>query len=241
MAFDVGDNAYCSVADITDLLGGFTVPAAWGDSEVEDAIIASSQIIGSLTRTHWGKTTLTFELSGEGDEYLQFSRFTEWPIISITSVRNKQVYVNGQSWSASDDLDADSYRIAESRRGLYRVANLSARVTGAIDLPLNKAIWRRGHLNYQIIGVFGNNEIIEPVIAACVFMVRDRITPGTSLKYETAAVERWPDGYSVDRRTQSRGSGAGLEQLTGSPVVDGLLRPFVAGSIMMINIDSGFA
>ena len=223
IAFSQGSNAYISVSDLTSMGEGFTVPASWSESEQEDAIIRATQRIDMLTRNHWGSTSLTLDLSGDGDDLLDIRQFTQWPIVSISSILFRAAYDKDFDWAGNGDtIDEDSYVVSRSRHGILRITGDTIRRGGG-ELP----IWIHGHQNYRVAGTFGQNEIPEDLKLACAFLTRELITPGTLNKYEQPIMERFPDGYAVTRRTTSGAVQGDIRQLTRFTVVNDLLIPYV--------------
>lgn len=238
MAFTVGENAYCSIAEIASEFGGFNVSDAWTNTMLEDQIISETQHIDSLIRNHFGSTTLTLEIDGDGTPLLTFLSDTEWGCTSITSVRHRGVFDADFDWANNGDLvGVDTYVLSKSGHGIDRVVASNLRSEGVIDHLEHdhglfghhrhtRGVWARGTRNYQVIGAFGASEIPQVIKEVCIWMVRDKITPGTSLKNETLLEERWPDGYMLKRRDVNNR----IPQLTGNPVIDGLLYPFLDDS-----------
>lgn len=237
MAFLVGDNAYCTVAEIASEFGGFTVPDAWTDAMKEDQIITETQHIDSLVRNHFGSTALTLEIDGSGTPFLSFLSDTEWSCTSITSVRHRGIFDADFDWANNGDtVSVDTYVLSKSGHGVDRVAGSSVRSEGMFDQVVHghapygyhrhiQGVWARGMRNYQVIGAFGASEIPQIIKEVCILMVRDKITPGTSLKLEVLQQEKWPDGYALWRRDTSRVES--IVVLTGNSVIDGMLHPFV--------------
>lgn len=234
MGFLVGDNAYCTVGEIASEFGGFTVPDAWSNTMKEDQIIAETQHIDTLVRQHFGSTNLTLEINGENTPLLSFLGDTDWSCTSITSVRFRGVFDADFDWASNGDLiDADLYVLSKSGHGIDRVSGSNFRTEGVFHVAQYghiSGVWSRGIRNYQVIGAFGASEIPQIIKEACILMVRDKITPGTSLKLEVLQQERWADGYALWRRDTSRQES--ITVLTGNPVIDAMLFPFVDMSPM---------
>jgi len=226
VAFTQGDNAYCSVNDISAQLGGFTVPAAWTTSLVQDAIIRATQQIATGAGIHFGDTQLTMEVSGDGDALLNLLTFTTWPVLSITNVYYRDAYVNNYNWVNSGELvDADTYTVADHNHGLWRMTTGSSR--GIAFEYIDGPIWLKGMKNYRVQGQFGYHEIPQPIIDACILLVRDMIQPGYTIQHEIAISERFPDGYSRQSRSTNAAALGETAPIFASTIVNDLVSPYV--------------
>ncbi len=215
----MADNKYCTLADVTGLADEYTVPTGYSDADVNVIILEMSQWIDAVTGSHWGSTAATFIVDGRGSELLRLDQKTSWPIVSITQIQRRDSYANADDFDSNGEvLDSDNYRVSDSRRAVQTIEGTTAR--GAIAAP---GTWVRGTGNYKITGVFGQSEVPKGIVFACTLLVRERMSPGASRKFEDMQSERWPDGYSYARRQLIQSE---VEVMTGYPAVDRLLVPF---------------
>lgn len=218
-----GDNAYAQVADVSSYGGStFDVPAGVELSDIQSALMTSTQRIAAACRDHFGLSLRTLILNGHGTPYLDMTQRMTWPCVSVSSVYYRNTYADGDDFETNGELvDADYYAVSGSRRMLVKISGQTFRTSGSID----SCEWVRGIRNYRVRGYFGRSEIPEPIRWACVLLARELITPGSSDQYAALSSERFPDGYSYEVAASSpSSSSAGGLMLTGVAAVDNLLR-----------------
>lgn len=232
-ALQAGANAYCTVNDISDAIGGgFTVPAAWSadtNAQLTREIVRQSERIDVLTSSWFGQASVKQEMSGDGESLLLVSDYISHPIVSITQVLFRDTYADSYDWDTDGIVvNADTYMISKSRRAVIKIKGSTVRASGGSVNPK----WLRGNNNYRIEAVFGLAAIPFQIELAAILLVREMITPGHAEKWAAAYKEEdFPDGYRI-KRAISEGE---VESLTSIPMVDRLLKPFIEDQPMLIG------
>lgn len=235
---------YCAVADVSGAGADFSIPAAWTNAEVEDAIAASMQQIDSLLRDHFLPVTKSLILDGKGKPYMSTRQRTPLRILSITKIQYRSNY------AATDDFDTNGevipntdYIVKDSRTAILRLAPYHIRGEdyygdgqySGYEFTPNLG-WILGPKNYKVTGTFGWNSCPKPIRDACILLTREAIQPGyISSTVEPKVSERFQDGYQWARLASVRVSGAKQQTLTGWESVDGLIAPFQNNGPMFVG------
>lgn len=232
MAF--GDDAYCQKVDVVGLGEEFTIPAAWTDADVDATIVEATRQIDSVCGDHFGSSTAIIIVDGSGTRYLDLRNVLSWALISVTSIFRRNTYAATDDFAANGaQLDDDAYAIADSKNALVKVLADDSSLRG---IATTSPVWIAGTKNYRIEGEFGRNVIPPDIRFACALLVRERITPGSSQRYEALRSERFPDGYAYQRPIQAPSIARANITLTGYPAIDDRLRPFVIEDPVFVAI-----
>jgi len=205
--------AYIVKADVTGLLGSFTIPAHWtadSDAYLNLAITRATKKIDRFTRCRFEVTRRTITLKGDGTHVLLTMQRTYWPINSIHSIVERAAYDE----TFADDgetVDSDNYDVHASRRAIEN----------------HYATWAQAAFyNFQADISFGYTETPPEIKQAAVLLVQEEITPGTIEKVGQFDSEKFPDGYSYTRSAGADRIVSKTGSTTGFGFVDDLLKPF---------------
>jgi hypothetical protein len=214
---------YCTQGQVTGEEPDFTVPSGWDSDEIDAAIEEASARIDALTKDHWSTKTLTFQISGDGDNVLSLLSVTNLRIVSITSVYFRSTYVATDDFVANgEEIPDTDYLISKSRRSLKKIQPTTVRSGGVKNNP----IWLVGDENHRIVGTFGHSSVPTAIARATAMLVREKMDPGITAKYVIPSSETFPDGYKYSTpATAARGRAA--PYYSGITAVDELIHPYV--------------
>lgn len=225
---------YCTETHIIGYGEEFAIPDDWNSGDISNVIEEESRRIDALTGQRFEPINLTLFVNGSGTPHLPLVDYTSLPINSITNVYRRDSFPG----DGVDDFEANgeligvtTYTITPSKQALERVESESIRGYAASGQN-----WQKGFKNYRVKGAFGWSSVPEPIRLACALMVRERMTPGSSKRYERFVRESYPDGYSYERSTGNNDPSRTTPPLTGITVVDRLLYPFVAAEQQPVMI-----
>jgi len=205
-----------AVADIVGAGSEFTQPAAWTDAEVLSLIEEMEDWVDELTNDKWDSNSRAYVFDGTGQKYLFLTEKTRLRCLSVTNVVYRSDYADSFD-SDGTTCDSDSY---------IRYNHLLVRVSTneTTRLITEEGVWERGRQNYRVTGTWGHASVPVAIKRAVVLLVRERITPGSSMSEAPLAEEQWADyRYRLREASATSDSKKGVPILSGYPAVDRLL------------------
>lgn len=205
-----GSSTYCVKADILGLGSGFEIPSTWTDEAINQQIIeCESEVNAYLDSDFSGPKTLTLIADGPGNKLMQTRRYTNLPIISITSITCRDSlemdWSAGTVW-ASTDFYADKFYIEAAGEYVNSIRYST------------RSKFVKGIRNYRIIGSFGYATVPSYVKLLTVLLVREKIVPGYLTKLDITS-ESWSD-YKVAYGNTKKDMPS---IITGFPVLDAII------------------
>lgn len=223
---------YITRSDVEGLGRIYEIPANFQEADIDTIIADTQKILEVLTKNKFESTTLTLVMNGTGCTSLFLYPYTTYPIISITSVKERQNLEDDWGDSTVETLASTDYYLPVADRFRIEINESWGSVRRFLIRP---GYWWRGQANFQVIGQFGtldaDGNVPSSIKRALVFMVRDTLTPGY-LKGRLVKREKWID-YEYDTGSARWENLKNKVTLTGYPEVDLLIRPFV---IRVVNM-----
>lgn len=235
-----GDDLYATSSDVQGLGSEYSIPAAYL-ANINHVIKRASALVDMQTRSHFGKTPMVLELSGDGTPVLLTSEVTTWPIVSVSEVLEREDYEDTWADSSVETIESKYWSISRSRQALLMLGELSSSSTSSRTLS-SLTVWTKGHKNYRVTGYFGRKTIPEIIKWATVLLAREAMSPGwiaSNIESGMYQSERFADGYSYVRAVAAPSlKTTHVGSTTGSVFVDAMLVGF-AGSRPGIIVPGG--
>jgi len=215
--------AYFTYSDIEGVGRSFEIPSNFQTSDITAIIADITGMVNAWTKNYFEAISQTLVCDGTGTSSLYLFPYTTYPIISISSIKERDDLEDDWTASTVDTLTSTDYYIPADDSHRIDINEYWSTLRRMLVLP---GQWTKGQANFQVIGSFGHSTVPTNIKKACVLLAREEITPGY-LRGRMLQRERWAD-YEYETGTGlSKAYGKSIRVISGYPDVDLLLKPYI--------------